>query len=89
MKDKKTYSFLGSAHPQVIEEMYTQYKKDPESVDFGWRKFFEGFEMGQQSQIQPGSETPSTFSQKEFKVIRLIAAVICHVFVTLSSDEHG
>jgi len=74
MEDKKKYSFLSSAHPQVIEAMYNQYKADPDSVDFGWRKFFAGFEMGQQSQIPPGQEIPSTFSQKEFKVIELIDA---------------
>jgi 2-oxoglutarate dehydrogenase E1 component len=74
MDDKKKYSFLGSAHPQAIEAMYNQYKTDPESVDFGWRKFFEGFEMGLQSQIPPVQETPPDFSQKEFKAIELIEA---------------
>ena len=72
MKDKKKYSYLGSAHPQVIEGMYRQYQIDPGSVEFGWRKFFEGFELGRQSQVEPGEAASSSLSQKEFKVIELI-----------------
>ena len=72
MKDMKTYSYLGSAHPQVIEEMYKQYLSDPDNVEFGWRKFFEGFEMGRLALAEPGKEPVSPLAEKEFKVIDLI-----------------
>lgn len=42
------FSYISNADVNVIDDIYQQYLKDTESVDFGWKKFFEGFEMGQQ-----------------------------------------
>jgi 2-oxoglutarate dehydrogenase E1 component len=39
------YSYLSNAHTSSIEDLYQQYLKDSNSVDFGWQKFFEGFEF--------------------------------------------
>jgi 2-oxoglutarate dehydrogenase E1 component len=36
---------------QLIEELYEQYKIDPQSIDPVWRGFFEGFDLG--CQIDP------------------------------------
>jgi len=59
-------SFLSNADSETIEELYRQYKQDPESIDTGWRRFFQGFEFSgklmPQAEIKPG----------EFKVIDLI-----------------
>ena len=41
----KDYSYVYNAHPAFIEKMYRQYSEDPNSVDSGWRTFFEGFEF--------------------------------------------
>lgn len=38
-------SYLNNAHPEVLDEMYAQYLQNPESLEIGWRKFFEGFEF--------------------------------------------
>ena len=38
-------SFLNNADPQAIEDLYNQYLTDPSSVEYGWRRFFEGFEF--------------------------------------------
>ena len=43
----KDYSHVFNAHPQYIDSLYQAYQKDPDSVDEGWRLFFEGFEFGQ------------------------------------------
>lgn len=40
------YSFIFNAHPSFIDNLYQQYKANPESVDASWRLFFEGFEFG-------------------------------------------
>ncbi|MGH1364035.1 MAG: 2-oxoglutarate dehydrogenase E1 component [Calditrichia bacterium] len=40
-------SYLSNAHPEFIEQLYKDYKNNPESVDVTWRKFFEGFEFAQ------------------------------------------
>ncbi|PKR80085.1 2-oxoglutarate dehydrogenase E1 component [Brumimicrobium salinarum] len=66
--DKVTY--IGNADVNAIDELYNSYKKDPNNVDEGWRKFFEGFEFAQ-TNYEDGGEVPENF-QKEFKVINLI-----------------
>ncbi|MCJ8167630.1 2-oxoglutarate dehydrogenase E1 component [Pontibacter sp. E15-1] len=39
------YSYIANAHGDYIDELYKAYQQDPESVEFGWRKFFEGFDF--------------------------------------------
>ncbi len=39
------FSWLNSADPEMIEDMYRSYKSDPASVDESWSKFFEGFDF--------------------------------------------
>ena len=64
------FSFVGNADPVMIEELYTRFKTDPESIDESWKKFFEGFDFAQAhfgDSTDPGKDYPS-----EFKVINLI-----------------
>ncbi|WP_187264521.1 2-oxoglutarate dehydrogenase E1 component [Pontibacter beigongshangensis] len=39
------YTYIANAHGAYIDELYKAYQQDPESVEFGWRKFFEGYEF--------------------------------------------
>lgn len=65
-------SYVGNADVNAIEGLYQSYKKDPNSVAIGWRKFFEGFEFAQTNYEEANnSEVPENF-QKEFRVINLI-----------------
>ena len=41
----KDYSYVYNAHPSFIEQMYKEFQQSPETVDSGWRTFFEGFEF--------------------------------------------
>ena len=66
--DKVTY--VGNADVNAIDHLYQSYLKDPESVDIGWKKFFEGFDFARMN-YEDGGEIPENF-QKEFKVINLI-----------------
>jgi 2-oxoglutarate dehydrogenase E1 component len=59
-------SFLSNADHETIEELYRQYKQDPESIETGWRRFFQGFEFS--GKLMPQAET----KPGEFKVIDLI-----------------
>ena len=43
-----TYSYIANADAAAIETLYQAYQHDPTSVDFGWQKFFEGFDFSQQ-----------------------------------------
>ena len=42
-------SYLNYTQSQFIEELYEKFKQNPDSVDFGWKKFFEGMEFGMQN----------------------------------------
>ncbi len=66
------YSFLGAVHSNMIEIMYDQYIKNPDSVDEGWRSFFQGFDFAKEIYSEE-DEVPETF-KKEFRVINLINA---------------
>jgi len=59
-------SFLSNAGSETIEELYRQYKQDPESIELGWRRFFQGFEFS--GKIIPQAD----MKPDEFKVIDLI-----------------
>jgi len=65
------YSYLSNTGSEFLEEEYKKYKNDPESVDFGWRKFFEGFEF---SKKDYSDEVIPESTLKEFQVIKLIIA---------------
>jgi 2-oxoglutarate dehydrogenase E1 component len=65
-------SYLSNADASYIDSLYQSYKEDPESVDFGWQKFFEGFDFGRGSEAGTVSgETPEHFL-KEINVLNLI-----------------
>lgn len=65
------FSYLGNGDVNAVEELYNSYKRDPESVEQGWRSFFEGFEFFQKNYDQ---EAIPQGTLKEFKVIDLINA---------------
>ncbi len=62
-------SYVGNADVNAIDHLYKMYLQNPESVDIGWQKFFEGFDFARTSYEDGG--VPENF-QKEFKVINLI-----------------
>jgi 2-oxoglutarate dehydrogenase E1 component len=64
------YSYLSNAHISSIEDLFLQYQKDNNSVDFGWQKFFEGFEFSR-ANFEEAGEIPLNV-KKEFNVINLI-----------------
>ena len=64
------YSYLSNAHISSIDDLFQQYLKDNTSVDFGWQKFFEGFEFAIKNYEDSG-EIPLNV-KKEFNVINLI-----------------
>src|SRR6478672_1381066 len=74
----KDFSFITSSHPGYIENLYTDYIKDPESVDADMRKFFEGFDFavangnGTKVTAAPQISTAPLQLDKEFSVYQLI-----------------
>lgn len=66
-------SYLSNADVNYIDDLYKQYQSDKASVDFGWQKFFEGFDFGSGKGI-PGSGAISEDALKEINVLNLINA---------------
>ncbi|HEY1008962.1 MAG TPA: 2-oxoglutarate dehydrogenase E1 component [Daejeonella sp.] len=65
-------SYISNANSAYIDSLYHSYKEDPASVDFGWQKFFEGFDFGRGSEAGVVSaETPDHFF-KEINVLNMI-----------------
>ena len=62
------FSFIGNSSIEAIEELYSRYKKDKESVDESFRIFFEGFDFA----LKNYDTTESGQIGKEFKVLNLI-----------------
>jgi 2-oxoglutarate dehydrogenase E1 component len=66
-------NYINSGNAAYINTLYEAYKQDPESVDFGWQKFFEGFDFGKDNQDAPAAAaaTPDHFL-KEINVMNMI-----------------
>ena len=64
------YSYLANATPEYLENLYSDFKANPHSVDIEFKKFFEGFDFAQQN--YNGKST--SFSTDELKVYNLITA---------------
>ncbi len=65
-------NYINSGNAAFIDSLYETYKQDPSSVDFGWQKFFEGFDFGRSSEAAAVStETPDHFL-KEIHVLNMI-----------------
>jgi len=67
-----TYSYLSNATPESVDALYQQYLQEPASVEYGWQKFFEGFEFARTHyDAKPGQAISGEFL-KEFRVLALI-----------------
>lgn len=59
---------LGNIDPKTVEQLYNAYLQNPDSVEEGWRKFFQGFDF---ARTHFGNTSSDCF-EKEFMVINLI-----------------
>ena len=76
------FSYLSNADVSAVETLYQNYLNDPQSVDEGWAKFFEGFEFARKNYDDEvassaksnasGVFTSGISTDKEFKVLNLI-----------------
>ncbi len=72
------HAYLSNADISAIEALYQQYKNDPSSVESGWARFFEGFELARtEYAMLPGAQPAGATAgnehvRKEFRVLDLI-----------------
>ena len=59
------FSFASGANAAFIDELYSDYLKDPSSVDESWRFFFEGFEFAASSKKSSADAGDSTEAKVE------------------------
>ena len=64
------YSYIANAHPEFIDNLYQQFKENPNSVEADWKNFFEGFDFAADTNSMEGGD----ISPKEFQVLYLINA---------------
>ncbi|HEK19221.1 2-oxoglutarate dehydrogenase E1 component [Mucilaginibacter sp. 44-25] len=67
-------NYINSGNAAYINSLYEAYQQDPESVDYGWQKFFEGFQFGQDNAPAAGVSSPETSGHlfKEINVMNMI-----------------
>jgi 2-oxoglutarate dehydrogenase E1 component len=63
-------SYVGNADVSAIDHLYKEYTQNPNNVDIGWQKFFEGFDFAR-TNFEDQGQIPENY-QKEFRVINLI-----------------
>ncbi len=71
----KDFSYITNSHPQYIENLYSDFVKDPNSIDQDLRKFFDGFDFAIANgsiQVNGVTAPQDTDWMKEIKVYRLI-----------------
>ncbi len=73
----KDYSYVFNAHPEFIDNIYKAFKEDRNSVEEGWRVFFDGFEFN--GDASNGTSTAANGAivapgnmQKEFGIMSII-----------------
>jgi len=66
------FSQVGSQDISAVEELYSSYLVDPESVDSSWRNFFAGFEFARKNFADQKSSLHDDKIDKEFAILNLI-----------------
>jgi 2-oxoglutarate dehydrogenase E1 component len=67
------YSYVSASDNAFIDGMYTDYRRNPESVDSSWQQFFRGVEFAmKRPQAEGESEASPQNLVRELKVFRLI-----------------
>jgi 2-oxoglutarate dehydrogenase E1 component len=51
----KNFDYLKSINADYIDELYTRYVENPESIDDSWRYFFDGIYLGEASALLEGA----------------------------------
>lgn len=70
------YTFLNGGNIQFLDQLYTEYRRDPNSIHGHWREVFEQLERVSPvaAPILPHDESPTPALAKQANVLRLINA---------------
>ncbi|AEW00511.1 2-oxoglutarate dehydrogenase E1 component [Niastella koreensis] len=65
-------TYLNNGNAAYINSLYEAYQHDPGSIEFGWQKFFEGFDFGADQDSEPVSNGTAAMLAKEINVLNMI-----------------
>jgi 2-oxoglutarate dehydrogenase E1 component len=68
-------TYVNNGNAAYINSLYEAYQQDAESVEFGWQKFFEGFEFGAISEVPAAAQTVNNstgLSEKFLKEVNVL-----------------
>src|SRR3569833_2623215 len=66
-------NYIDSGNAAYINSLYEAYTQDRESVDFGWQKFFEGFDFGREGHgAAAAGDGSAEHFLKEINVLNMI-----------------
>ncbi|MGZ5210415.1 MAG: 2-oxoglutarate dehydrogenase E1 subunit family protein, partial [Kaistella sp.] len=65
------FSFLNAAHSQLIEDLYQQYLKYPDSLEPSWKAFFQGFDFALENYGDDLPENTSVAANSASPVVQL------------------
>ncbi len=70
------HSYISNADPAYIDSLYQRFLRDPQSLDTGWRQFFQGFDYARRfdSKEAMASSAPSSELHRKFATWQLIEA---------------
>lgn len=66
------FSQVGNQEIAAVEELYSAYLINPDSVDESWKNFFAGFEFARKNFIENESSSVDDQIDKEFAILNLI-----------------
>ena len=65
---------MNGLDPALLETLYADWQRDPESVNQEWRSFFQGFELGFERSPNPAAETAPATNEKSPAISTVPAA---------------
>jgi 2-oxoglutarate dehydrogenase E1 component len=74
MTVSQDFSYVSSSDNSFIDGLYSDYKKNPSTVDHSWHQFFKGVDFALSQPLTEDVGAPQANLTKEFKVYRLIDA---------------
>jgi 2-oxoglutarate dehydrogenase E1 component len=77
MTVSQDFSYISSSDNTFIDGLYSDYRRNPESVDHSWRQFFKGVDFALTQNVSGGEGASGVAVgnlAKEFKVYKLIDA---------------
>ena len=88
-------TYLNGPNAEYVDSLYQSYKEDPSSVEFGWQKFFEGFDFAMQNGLvatvatTSASPNPIASSIKNYQSSIFAAYEAENVFVNNTTIENS